>query len=316
MRHGEAVASAAIIAGYALATERRLGVFVHGSGEDLVDLQHLSEPFESADELIPKLRVWLSRRSTDTVTDPVTAWRRHLQRAHAKLVPFFEGAADKTLADVYVDLELDHGSAPLSVQALVERHSRAAILGEPGAGKTTLVRHLAWQRAMAEAGPVPVFLPLARHRRDHQDPAALAEAETGIPGLAAALRLLPPGELWVFLDGLDEIPQERMATVRDQITVYADAHPGVRILVTGRHIAEEVGAIPPSFTARARVRRLDHERQKLLLGRLLGVEAAAPLVADLATGRARWADFATNPLLLTLVAVVAREQGVRGGGRC
>jgi len=103
---------------------------------------------------------------------------------------------------------------------------RLVVLGESGAGKTTLAVLLTLDlltRRIKEAGegPVPVILPLEtwNAERDHLHTwlaARIAEEHPGLPridGRHPAERLVSEGKILPVLDGLDELPPHRRAIV-------------------------------------------------------------------------------------------------------
>jgi CHAT domain-containing protein len=115
-------------------------------------------------------------------------------------------------------VKLDHLSEAL------ERYPAIALLGEPGAGKTTAMRHLAGELAQKDQDRLPLLVDLARYRHDDllsfiadAWPATLAQS----PGLSddvAAVRAvtdpllahlqgyLKEGRLVLLLDALNEMP--------------------------------------------------------------------------------------------------------------
>ncbi len=135
-------------------------------------------------------------------------------------------------------------SASLSVLS-----GRYVVLGEPGAGKSTLCRHLCFALAKDEDGPVPIFASLARLARDgaksvfdlaEEDAAFHFDAERAA-GLSARLReRAEAGGAWLFLDGLDEVSGETArARVRTMIADFAADERIARVAVTSREVGYE-----------------------------------------------------------------------------
>ncbi|MDX2179165.1 MAG: TIR domain-containing protein [Bryobacteraceae bacterium] len=114
--------------------------------------------------------------------------------------------------------------------AAVERYLRLLILGKPGAGKTTFLKRLAVQCAKGEFRPdlVPAFVELRgladRPILDHihelwgTDPWPVIEA----------------GRAMVLLDGLDEVPDDRFASLRTEIEGIAERAGASPVLMTCR----------------------------------------------------------------------------------
>ncbi|MGZ8975703.1 SUMF1/EgtB/PvdO family nonheme iron enzyme, partial [Methylomagnum sp.] len=153
------------------------------------------------------------------------------------------------------------------VNAALTEHTRLVVLGDPGIGKTTLLRYLTllYARDLAEdtdrvrsdlglpeRGVLPIFLPLrqmgrylAEHRRadDGLDghgllldflEAMLDSERIEVPAdfFDAALRT---GQAAILLDGLDEVADPALRRrVSRLVDGFTRAHPGCRMVVTSR----------------------------------------------------------------------------------
>ena len=273
--------------------------------------------------------------------DPLSDVRTRLRALHRHLLPFFPGASDRLLEEVYVELELAPTSRataperldaadpaahptgpgrPVTLDALLASAPglRLLLLGEPGAGKSTLLRHLAYRRA-GGAGDVALFLPLARACTTLRDPVVEGLAVLELPEdrrIAAQIALreaAQAGHLTLLLDGLDEVAPDRMEATCTWIRGITTAWPTVSVVVTGRPVVDRLGSGVGRTFVRAEVSPLDAPRQHRLLRHLLGTEDATLLVAELER-QPGLADLARNPLLLTLLALVGRESLAAGVG--
>lgn len=118
------------------------------------------------------------------------------------------------------------------------------VLGQPGAGKTTFLRRLGLAALTEEAifanhSPLPVFLELRNPAflRDVDLLKALAKefAICGFPdALNFVMKALKDGSFLVLLDGLDEVPPNKLQAVVREIIDFVDRYPDNRFVTSCR----------------------------------------------------------------------------------
>ncbi|GII88832.1 hypothetical protein Ssi03_68220 [Sphaerisporangium siamense] len=272
--------------------------------------------------------------------------------------------SDRTpeLAKIYVDVSLEPqvphetARAPLAgrTEMYVERRSLwsflggeasvvLAVIGPPGTGKTTLLRHVALslggERARRRDLPVLLYL------RDHA--AAIdADPSIGLPALIASRldrlrgqeppgwfdRQLAAGRCTVMLDGLDEVAREQdRENVVDWVERQIAQYPANDFIITSR--PHGYHAYPLNSATTLQVRRFTGEQiAEFVRGWYLAeerlatggepdadVERLAARQADALLDKLRESpqlyDLAANPLLLTMIANVHRHRGALPGSR-
>jgi len=171
-----------------------------------------------------------------------------------------------------------------------DRHSALVILGEPGAGKTTVLYKLALDaarlRLTAGKGRIPLYLPLADYR-DYPSPhdfvAALYCQHLGDGRLVEWLRT---GSLLLLVDAFNEMPfrddrdyRERVGTWRRFVSEW----PGNQVLFTcrSRDYAEPLGL------HQVEIERLDDGRVQDFVEKYLAEDLA----------REAWERLRDDPLL-------------------
>jgi formylglycine-generating enzyme required for sulfatase activity len=301
-------------------------------------LAHLERSYRALDfKGIPQLRNLASELLLEEVYVPLLA-RPDLPE---------EGESwDRRVAGRYLDKgaipeEAIHGlergikaPAPVQIEEALREKTRVIVLGDPGSGKSTMLKYLALRLAKDEAAPLPVLLPLNAYARAlrqkeinlqayfHEYFAARAEEVASLAPLFK--EAIDAGKAVIMLDGLDEVQEDRSALVQK---VEAFAHDAVqrgnRVLVTSRIVGYRDAPLPAKdwslytlldFTPEAietfagkwclvfekstvgdtpeAVKAAEAER----IG-LLGAIEANPGVARLAS----------NPLLLTILALIKRQ---------
>ncbi|KKD05490.1 hypothetical protein TN53_23905 [Streptomyces sp. WM6386] len=259
------------------------------------------------------------------------------------------GESVPDLADVYVDVTLDPRSVhavarePLAsapVPSTTARQSiwdflatpqgaALAIIGAPGTGKTTLLKHLATELAQPVPGrprrrDLPVMLLLRDRAAD-----IVARPRTTLPeGIRDSLhsdlrrnepegwfdRQLADGRCTVLLDGLDEVADdsERQAVAR-WVESQIEAYPGNDFVITSRPQGYLSAQLNRPLILH--VRRFTGEQiadfVRSWYGALRGSEFTAAarakdaedLLAQLRSKPMLY-ELATNPLLLTMIANV------------
>ncbi|MFC8775955.1 NACHT domain-containing protein, partial [[Kitasatospora] papulosa] len=210
---------------------------------------------------------------------------------------------------------------------------RTALLGDPGAGKSTLARYLALtltspvmpEPLSALAGKLPIVVELRRYAderwrdRTFEDFLEHLHSLEGMSVPRPVLDvLLQQQRVVMVFDGLDELfdPAVRNETSR-RIGAFAARHPGVRIVVTSRVIGYQRAILDGAGFKHYMLQDLDEDQ----IGEFarLWYTNACPHDASLAQNLVERVtsavahsrpvrELAGNPLLLTILAIIGRRQ--------
>ncbi|WP_338696030.1 NACHT domain-containing protein [Streptomyces sp. Q6] len=221
------------------------------------------------------------------------------------------------------------------LQVLGEKDTRKhVLLGDPGAGKSTLAKYLALTLAgsgsradvpPALADRVGVIVELRQyaepqwHQRTYEDFLAHRQDQLGLCVPPSVLRhLLHTGRAVVVFDGLDEVfdPKVRQAA-SEQIAAFAARWPQARIVVTSRVIGYKRHVFDGADFTHYMLQDLDTEQIATFTERWYTLSAPtdtekAALLAQRLQDAVRDSrpirELAGNPLLLTILAIVGRRQ--------
>ncbi len=216
----------------------------------------------------------------------------------------------------------------LSLKDLLKER-RAVLLGDPGSGKTTVSRYVAWALAAGDdthlgdavRGCLPILVRMANFGKSLEaDPALtlfdyIACQLLPQPAFGACLReAIEAGECLVILDGLDEVTAPGLrAEVTARIQALVRAFGANRFLATSRIVGYERSSLTRDFK-HATLRELgDADRERFVELWYAAIRAEVPerdvavteteLLATLEK-KPQIARMAANPLLLTIMVLM------------
>jgi tetratricopeptide (TPR) repeat protein/energy-coupling factor transporter ATP-binding protein EcfA2 len=235
--------------------------------------------------------------------------------------------------------------ASIAIEETLQETKRLVVLGDPGAGKTTVLKYLAVicaeGRAPKELGltagtdggsPLPIFVPLREFaaecaQREYGRGASRPYSLLDHLYTCARERLLlnlPPGFFeealdegrgLVCLDGLDEVwAVGQRQSVRDAVKALAARYPRSRYLVTSRIVGYEEAPLDRRDFVHHTILPFEDDDIRQFVRKWYEARERDPVqrkqkVNDLIATverEPRIKSLATNPLLLTIIALVHR----------
>lgn len=233
-------------------------------------------------------------------------------------------------------------SLPLPLFDLLADHAGLVILGDPGAGKTTFLKHLALKLASNQpplpdlAQRLPIFIPLAAYANElAQQDCSLQEflgdyyRRQGIEDLPMADLLrsaLRNGRALLLFDGLDEVQEtsQRTAIVNRVETFFAHhRQAGNKIILTSRIVGYRDAPLSALGVQTCTLVDFAEEEQTAFVEKWSVVLEEAIRGKNPEAGKAAAAEkaellaalhhnpgvqqLAANPLLLTILALMKRQ---------
>lgn len=181
-------------------------------------------------------------------------------------------------------------------------HRRVVVLGDPGMGKTTLLKHLLVRVARRElhVGLLPIYVPLD----ELDDGIGAIERYISAAWTDVSDRLIKAvrdGSAFVLCDGLDEVSASDVARLRGELARIASR--GSRVIVTCRTVSYTTHALGTEFRIFECV-GFSREQQRRFLGRWFRSTSRGNLAYHAIRGNTATAAITRTPLLLALVAAV------------
>lgn len=260
----------------------------------------------------------------DTERDIRSAMREWSRRARLRHI---RKQFDVDLADIYIDRTLTQGSNPTSEVAAMELASpltrmRAVVLGNPGAGKSTLTQHIVSECTNSQDGNLR--LPLLVICKDAVGRLASETFEeiiaqylrVGITGTETDSKtvswLLSLGKCLVIFDGIDEILDigARRDFIR-KVEAFANRYPTTSILATSRLVGYDTAIFSAKLFDQFVLKEFDMDQ----IERYVHSWFTQAAEQDSATARAfllegeQLEELLRNPLMLSLLCALYRHNG-------
>lgn len=241
-------------------------------------------------------------------------YRKSLEATYHELKIPFRSGRPLQMQDIYVPVRVEGGTKQqVDAYQTIQGQKRLIVLGDPGSGKTMLLRHIAFTYARQglydfPEHPIPVYLELNRVESAGN---SLIEALTkslenhNFPGADGFIKSqLEKKSLLILLDGLDEVNASARPALVDQINDLWQKYPDNRILVTCR-IAVYQGEIDDWVDQKLEIIEFsDQQIQRFMTSWQKDMPAEKSIEHFFRTlqERPQIMALARNPLLLTMVA--------------
>lgn len=210
-------------------------------------------------------------------------------------------------------------SAKREVFEILERERLVVVLGDPGSGKTSLLKYLVLRWTEKPKGPLPLWVDLKEYAKTRGG--LLKYLESGSPGyrldpreLDQRLRL---GEAALYLDGLDEIfDGPTRGSVIEEVAAFVVQYAIAPVVITSRIVGYEPERLHSARFTHATLEDFDSAQVSEFLRRWHDVAETDSRERARLQGQLHMAitdssairELSGNPLLLTMMAILNRTQ--------
>lgn len=192
----------------------------------------------------------------------------------------------------------------------VKNYSKLIVLGKPGAGKTTFLKHIAIQCSFSEfqANLVPIFITLKDFAEAPQHPSLLEyilSEFSAYPISKSIQQVLSQGRALLLLDGLDEVQETDDYRVVQEIRNFSSKFHANQIVITCRVATREY-----TFEQFTEVEIADFDDVQIATFINKWFAASDPTKSNTLIKKLKknhLQELATNPLLLTLLCLMVEE---------
>lgn len=248
-------------------------------------------------------------------------YRRAILKNYGEHAMGFQRGGIVNVKQVYVPLQYDDHGHRQDVAEAINSADRMVVVGEPGAGKSLLMKHIlvTWADVSArEQQKIPVLVELHRCNAVDVPLVGLIRDElerNGVHGIEDGVvqRALADGKLFILFDGLDEVTRENQTRVVNLIKDFAAKWEFCKCATTCR-IAVYTGQLSPQFPSTVAITEFDDADIRRLLAKWPSLDAAEAdrFFAGLAESP-QLIRLAGSPLLLTMMVYLNSEVFAKSG---
>lgn len=283
-------------------------------------------------DLSPNSRaLWdVTAHQPDSLVKELAAYCSDLAAMTATLsVPSIQEERRVPLRALYIEPEIDRQvtaavAEETALSRVLSERSMLVVLGDPGGGKSTLVKatvhQLATDAAASGYAAVPILVPLARYWNAQTadrslgliDFAAQEIRSQGAANLdAKALRyLLATGRLVMFFDGFDEVLDvPTRIDIRDRIETLSRRYRGCSVVVTSRQTGYYEAPLDGTDFLQLKIGSMTVEKVQRFAATFFKLSVAddrewSEMVHRFMDETNRAADLRRNPLMLGLLCLL------------
>ena len=195
---------------------------------------------------------------------------------------------------------------------LIGESNRLAVIGEPGAGKSTCLCYYAlkeWREKTSNPS-LNIYLSLARWQEGGCSVLGLICNETACNSNEIQY-LADHDRLHLLLDALNECPDHLRETAVANIQTFLHQYPSVKVTITSRKEDDTHGFKFSTFT----IQPMGREQQLRFLGKYLPTNQNVSALLDKILSQPGGDSIAANPMLLGMVADIVKKGGALPRGR-